>query len=87
MLQQKLNLGQRFGISRMNFSPEVAYAAVHSKAVVLLLMILCLLLLPLWNSVIVIFCCALPYVNSSFAIILMLKRNLVALLCLSSCVL
>ena len=28
------------------------------------------------------FCCALPYVNSSFAIILMLKRNLVALLSL-----
>ena len=54
MLQQKLNLGQRFGISKMNFSPEVAYAAVRSKAVVLLLMICCLLILSLWNSVIVI---------------------------------
>ena len=31
-----------------------------------------------------IFCCALLYVHSSFAIILMRKRELVALLCLSS---
>ena len=31
-----------------------------------------------------IFCCALLYVHSSFAIILMEKRELVALLCLSS---
>ena len=31
------------------------------------------------------FCCALLYVHSSFAIILMGKRELVALLCLSSC--
>ena len=30
------------------------------------------------------FCCALLYVHSSFAIILMGKRELVALLCLSS---
>ena len=30
------------------------------------------------------FCCALLYVRSSFAIILMRKRELVALLCLSS---
>ena len=31
----------------------VAYAAVRSKAVVLLLLTFCLLLLPLWESVIV----------------------------------
>ena len=31
------------------------------------------------------FCCALLYAHSSFAIILMGKRELVALLCLSSC--
>ena len=31
------------------------------------------------------FCCTLLYVNSSFAIILMVKRKLVALLSLSSC--
>ena len=31
-----------------------------------------------------IFCCALPYVNSSFSIILIVKRNRVVLLSLSS---
>ena len=31
------------------------------------------------------FCCALPYVHSNFAIILMGKRRLVSLLSLSSC--
>ena len=68
----------------MNVSPEVSYAAVCSKAMVQLLLIRCALLLPLWNSVIVMFCCALPHVNSSFEIILMGERNLVALLSLSS---
>ena len=37
----------------MHLSPPVAKAAVRSKAVVLLLLIFCLLLLPLWESVIV----------------------------------
>ena len=58
-------------------------AAVRSKAVVLLLLTFCLLLLPLWESVIVLFCCTLLYVHSSIAIILMGKRELVALLNLS----
>ena len=45
----------------------------------------CLLLLPLWESVIVLcFVCTLLYVLSSFAIILMGKRELDALLSLSS---
>ena len=35
----------------MHLSPLVAYAAVRSKAVVLLLLTFCLLLLPLWESV------------------------------------
>ena len=35
------------------FGPPVAWAAVHSGAVVLLLLTFCLLLLPLWESVIV----------------------------------
>ena len=48
----------------------MAWAAVPSKAVVLLLLTFCLLLLPLWESVIV--------------IILMGKRELVALLSLST---
>ena len=58
----------------------MALAAVRSKAVVLLLI----------NTPIVVFCncsmfcCALLYVHSSFAMISMGKRELVALLCLSS---
>ena len=47
------NLGRRFGASKMHLSPPVAWAAVRSKAVVLLLLTFCLLLLPLWESVIV----------------------------------
>ena len=52
-LQQQQNLGRRFSTSKMHLSPPVAWAAVHSKAVVLLLLTFCLLLLPLWESVIV----------------------------------
>ena len=37
----------------MHLSPPVAWAAVRSNAVVLLLLTFCLLLLPLWESVIV----------------------------------
>ena len=63
----------------------MAWAAVRSMAVVLLLLNCCLLLLPLWESVIVTyFGCTLLFVHSSFAIILMGKRELVALLNLSS---
>ena len=49
-----------------------------------MLLTFCLLLLPLWESVIVLFCCTLLYVHSSIAIILMGKRELIALLNLSS---
>ena len=52
VLQQQQNLGRRFGTGKMHLSPQVAWAAVRSKAVVLLLLIRCLLLLPLWRSVI-----------------------------------
>ena len=61
----------------------MAWAAVSSKAVVLLLLTVCLLLLPLWESVIVL-CFVVLYVHSSIAIILIGKRELVALLNLSS---
>ena len=63
----------------------MAWAAVRSKAVVLLLLTFCLLLLPLWESVIVL-CFVVSYFvsHSSIAIILMGKRELVALLNLSS---
>ena len=63
---------------------HVALAAVSSKGVVVLLLIHCRLLLPLLDSAIV-QCCALLCVHSSFAIISMGMRELVALLCLSSC--
>ena len=63
----------------------MAQVAVHSKTVVLLLLIYCLLLLPLWEYVFVL-CFVLCYFVSfsGFAIILMERRELVALLCVSS---
>ena len=65
--------------------PPMASVAVRSKVVVLLLLIRCWLLLPLLDSVIVL-CFAVRYfVHSSFAIILVGKRELDALLCLSPC--
>ena len=63
----------------MQLSPTVAQAAVRSKAVVLLLLTCCLMLLPLWDSVMLY---VLLYV--SLCPFLMGKRELVALLCLSS---
>ena len=49
-----------------------------------MLLTLCLLLFQLWESVTVLFCCVLLCVHFSIAIILMGKRELVALLILSS---
>ena len=65
----------------MHLSPPGAWAAVRSKVVVLLLLIVTPILGFCNCSM---FCCALLCVHSSFAIILMGKRELVALLCLSS---
>ena len=62
-------VGRRFGTSKMHLSPPVAWAAVRSKAVVLLLTF-CLLLLPLWESVIV-----LCFVVCSFMSILVLQSS------------
>ena len=53
VLEQEQNLGRRFGTSKMHLRPQVAYAAVQTKAVVLLLLTFCLLLLSLCESVIV----------------------------------
>ena len=47
----------------MHLSPPVAWAAVRSKAVVLSLLTFCLLLLPLWKSVIVL-CFVVRYIMS-----------------------
>ena len=69
----------------MHLSPPVALAAVHFKALVLLLLIYCLMYFPLFVGVLCLslFCYALLCVRSSFAIILKSKRKLVASLLLS----
>ena len=88
VLQQQQNLARRFGTSKMHLSPPpppVAYAAVRSKAVVLLLLTSCLFLLPLWESESFL-CFVVSHFmsHSSIAIVLMEKKELVALLSLSS---
>ena len=68
----------------MHLSPSVALASVHSKAGVLLLFEFMLIVTPIVGICnYSMFCCAF-YVHSSFAIILMGTRELIALLCLSS---
>ena len=63
----------------------MALAAVHSQAVVLLLLTFLLIVTPIVGVCnCSMFCCTLLYVHSSIAIILMGKRELVALLNLSS---
>ena len=79
MLQQILE--RRFGTSKMHFSPQVTLATVRSKAAVLLMLIVSPIVGFCNCSN---FCCPLLYVYSSFAIIVMGKRELIALLCLSS---
>ena len=70
MLQQQQNLERRFGTSKMHLSPLMTLAAVHSKVMVLLLLIRCWLLLPLWDSVIV-----LHFVVRYFVSILVLQSS------------
>ena len=63
----------------------MAYAAVRSKAVVLLLLTFLFIVTPIVGVCnCSMFCCTLLYVHSSIAIILMGKRELIALLNLSS---
>ena len=68
-----------------NLRPLVALAAVRSYVEDLLLLIFCQLLLPLWDSVILL-CFVVCYVVCilAFAITSMEKKELVALLCMSS---
>ena len=68
--------------ARIWLSSPVASVVFRSKAVILLLLIHWLLLIPLflWVYVWAMFCYAILCVLSSFAIILMGKRELVALL-------
>ena len=76
---------KRLGVSRVHLGPLVAWAAVYSKAVVLLLLIHCLMYFPLFEGVLCLslFWYALLCVLSSFAIILKRKKEPVALLLLS----
>ena len=68
----------------MYLSPPVAEAAVRSKAVALLLLTVLIVTPIVGVCNCSMFGCTLLYVPSSFAIILMGKRELVALLNLSS---
>ena len=70
VLQQRRSLGRRFGAGGVRLGPQVAWAAVRSGAVVLLLLAFCLLLLPLWESVIV-----LCFVVRNFMSILVLQSS------------
>ena len=65
----------------MHLSPQVASATVGSNAVVLLLLTCCLVCFRLVVGVLCLslFCCALLWVLSSFATILIRKREPVAL--------
>ena len=78
--------GARVWCRWVHLGPPVAWAAVRSRAVVLLLLTFCLLLLPLWGSVVV-----LCFVVRCFMSVLVLQSSwrgggggLVALLGLSS---
>ena len=67
------------------FGPPVAWAAVRSGAAVLLLLTFLIIVTPIVRICnCSMFCCTLLYAHSSFAIILMGMRELVALLSLSS---
>ena len=68
----------------MHLSPPVAWAAVSSKALVLLLLALFIVTPSVGVCYCSMFCCTLFHVPSSFTIILVRKRELVALLSLSS---
>ena len=73
MLKQQQNLGERSGTSKIHLSSPpsaVALAAVGSKAVALLLLFCCWLLLPLCDSIIV-----LCFVVRYFVSILVLQSS------------
>ena len=77
-------MGWRFGASRMQLNPSVSSAAVCSMGlgyVVVDLFIVTPIVGVCYCSM---FCCTLLYVHSSFAIIWVGKREIVALLSLSS---
>ena len=84
VLQQRQNLGRRFGTSKMHLSPRW----LKLLSVLWRWLCCCWLFVYCYSHVGVcncsMFCCMILYVRSSIAIILMGKRELVALLNLSS---
>ena len=77
--------GRRFGASGVHLGLPVAWAVVPSGAQVLLLLTFLFIVTPIVGVCnCSMFCCTLLCVHSSFAIILMGMRELVALLSLSS---
>ena len=74
-------MGIDFYYSHIAIKDVTSCMLAHLKSsVVLLLLTFCLLFLPMCNCSTCMFCCILLYVHSSIAIILMGKRELVALL-------
>ena len=85
VLQQEQNLARRFGTSKMHIAPDGLSCCPFKGggSVVVDFLFIVTPIVGVYNCSM--FYCALPYVHSSFAIILMGKRELVALLSLSSC--
>ena len=86
-LQQQQNLGRRVSTSKMHLSPPPPSGFgccpfYGGSSVVVDSLLIVTPIVGVCNCSI--FCCALLYVHSCFAIILMGKRELVVLLCLSS---
>ena len=85
MLQQQRNLGQRFGTSKINLSHPSGLGCCPFQGGGSFVVDLLLIVTPIIGFCnCSLFCCKLLYVHSSFEIILMGKRELVALLSLSS---
>ena len=75
------SLGRGFGASGPRLSPPMAWAAVRSGAVVLVLLAFCLSLLPLWESVIVL-CFVVRYFSTSGVAVVLVEGGGSWLLCL-----
>ena len=88
LLQQHRNLWRRFCTSKMHLSPPPSTGGLGCcpfsgcGSVVVDFLFIVTLIVGVCNCSM--FCCTLLYAHSSFSIILMGKRELVALLCLSS---
>ena len=84
VLQQQQNLGQRFGTSKMHLSHQRLWlpSVLRRWFVIVDSMLIVTPIVGFCNCSM--FCCVLLHAHSSFAVILMGKRELVDLLCSSS---